>query len=141
MADGDIFVQVDVPSATAIAQGVAALIASRSAVTIVSPLNRGGRLDVVRGDSYLELDGRALRFERGAEEQWPELDGWTLSLIAGSIEVPARMDGPDAVLVEVTAAESAGLPASPGRYALVAERGESRVTLRQGPLVTSEVIS
>lgn len=141
MAAGDIFVTVpDPPSATAIAQGVAALIASRT-VTIVSPLNRGGRLDVVRGDSYLELDGRALRFERGAEEQWPELDGWTLSLIAGGIEVPARTDGPDAVLVEVTAAESAGLPASPGRYALVAERGESRVTLRQGPLVTSEVIS
>lgn len=141
MAAGDIYVTVpDPPSATAIAQGVAALIASRT-VTIVSPLNRGGRLDVVRGDSYLELDGRALRFERGAEEQWPELDGWTLSLIAGGIEVPARTDGPDAVLVEVTAAESASFPASPGRYALVAERGESRVTLRQGPLVTSEVIS
>lgn len=117
-------------------------------VTVVSPLSRQGVLTVVRGDSYLGADGRAIVLPSVEGDAWPNnLTGWALKWAARpyaedgvTVEastvtaVPLVAPG-QALRVELAAAVTGALvPGARYRWDVQATKVDSVVTLRRGAL-------
>jgi hypothetical protein len=116
-------------------------------ITVVSPVTSYGDIEVVRGDSYLTDQGRALTWT-DADGNWPTLTDAAISfeagdagLVAGGAVVVATGAGKQ-VRVELWGAQTDDLEAGTYDYNLVAEfpgtgtsaGGEDRVTLARATL-------
>lgn len=101
-------------------------------------------IKIVRGDDYLNADGRALTFEKQAADKWPaNLTGALVELVAsyaGAVVgqfpgvVTQAEDPGQAVRVELVAADSATLPAGALKFDVAATLDGKSYTLARGKL-------
>lgn len=121
-------------------QGKTDLIIS-GAVTVQSPVSPTGEAKVLKGDDYDAADSRAILWE---SDDWPSLSGATIKLYvdikSGMLEFAATSPSAGQVAVELTAAQTASVPAGSYNYALRAVMVNNNVvTLATGTLLSVRV--
>lgn len=106
-------------------------------ITVTGPVVEGGNVVTYRGDSYLDADGRALEWESAS---WPDLTTATIAVVidravqfAGSVVTPA---GLAVVQLELTAAQSATIPAKRHNFQVVATVAGKNYTLVEASWVS-----
>jgi len=110
-------------------------------VTVTAPVATGGAITVIRGDDYLQVDGRELAF---TGTTWPVLTAGTLALIVRFSTVASYtgvVTGAAAGYVELTDTQTAAMTPGVYDYDLQATLANgSVITLAQGDFtVTADV--
>ena len=114
-----------------------------ASVQTVGPLSPDGQtIRIVRGDSYLATDGRALTFTKAAGASWPSnISGWTPSLVitrqgstalSVSGTVAQATGASQAVRFELTAAQTSTLFAGSSTFRVTVASGSSLITIVAG---------
>lgn len=85
-----------------------------TSITVVSPVDTNGDVEIDRGYDYYDTDGRALSWTDDATITWPNLTGATASFIVGEFLTEAGVitnpTGPATIKVELSAADTELLP-------------------------------
>jgi hypothetical protein len=109
-----------------------------ASVTLVSPVLSSGVVDLISGDDYKSVDGRALTW---TSTSFPDLTSGSVSLITVMAPTQATTTFQGSVtsatscMVELTAAQSGSLATGNGRYAVRVTLADTHiVTLVNGPV-------
>jgi hypothetical protein len=109
-------------------------------VSYLGPVAPSGDVTIVRGDSYLAADGRALEWATAQEGTWPDLTGASIKVTFGATtftgSVVVGTGATKRVRLELTAVQTSSLVR--GRYDYDVEAtlsGGNVVTLTQGEAV------
>lgn len=92
-------------------------------IRVQVPLMDASSLELVSGDDYDDAHGRGLIF---SSEQWPDLTGAAVTFSTRQLAVVGSVTGPQQVMVELTAAQTALLQS--GYFSLIAEFPDGDVT-------------
>lgn len=114
-------------------------------IEVVAPLTPGGDLYLIRGDSYLADDGRAIEFLDN-DDAWPDLTGATATFYGQSLEVEMEIVTASGtgkkIRLELTGEQTARLTAKKSEYAVrVVDADEHLFTLAQGRLIVKEAFT
>jgi hypothetical protein len=111
-------------------------------IEVRAALTPGGDLYLIRGDSYIAEDGRAIEF-LDSGDGWPDLAGATASFFAQSLAVEMEIVTPSGsgkkIRLELTSENTTALTAIKSEYAVrLVDADDHLFTLVQGRLIVKE---
>ena len=112
-------------------------------VNVQSPVTSAGNLIILKGDTYEDSETREIIIEPADPSDWPDLATATIKLfvdIKSQILEFSAAHSSGSVVVELTATQTASIPAGQYSFALRATMANSNiVTLTRGTLVSTRV--
>lgn len=118
------------------------LLSGATSITLIAPVLSSGKVVVIQGDDYKNVDGRALQW---SSTSWPVLTSGTVTLYLEkksdgvTFSKAGTVVSASSVRVDLTAAETTAREVGAYRYALKATLSDGdKVTLATGDLVVEE---
>ncbi len=110
-----------------------------NSITVVSPVNSDGDIEIDRGYDYYAVDGRSLTWTDETPATWPDLTGATVTFRCWRLEKECTVSnpaGPATITLELSAANTEDLPVRDSPFVIDAELDNGHLVLQIRGIIT-----